>query len=265
MEQASSIAAERDTLIQEMAHTARLISEISSELAKVQSRERLASAKIQSESPLTAQRDTLLWQVRDVVTRVREGEARLRDARRRIQGLTQTSDSLKAHLEAAVTQFETALANTRETINTLNTQIQELQTQNTELTAKTVALTDTVNTMSTVYYVIGTKEELLERGIVVEEGGSRVLFIFGKRGKTLAPARELPVSEFTPIDSRAVRDIPLPDPAAAYRIASRQNLQYLATPPDERGLVRGTAGLSIAEPQQFWLPSKFLIIVKTSA
>lgn len=252
-------------MLQEMAQAARFIGEIAAELAKVQSRERLASAEIQSESPRTAQRDTLLWQVRDVVARVQQGEARLREARRRISALTATSDSLKIQLQATLTQLEQALAAHRETITALNAEIEDLRNQNVQLTAKTVALTDTVSAMSTAYYVIGTKEELVRRGVVVEEGGSRVLFIFGKRGKSLQPARDLPVSQFTSIDSRSVTEIPLPDPSAAYRVASRQSLEYLATPPDEKGLLRGTAALRIAEPDKFWLPSKFLIIVKSGA
>lgn len=263
LEQFSVVSAQKDSLLQEMAQTARLIGEVSSELAKVATRERLAAAKITSESPMTAQRDTLLWQVRDVVTRVREGEGRLRDSRRRIQALTQVSDSIKAQLESTVAQFEAALEAQKQTVTALSEQIQNLQAENATLTVKTVALEETVKHMATGYYVVGTKEELLERGIVVEEGGSRVLFIFGKRGKTLQPARDLPVSQFTPIDYRQVTEIPLPDPEATYRVASRQSLEFLAEPPSEQGEIRASS-LRITSPDQFWLPSKFLIIVKSS-
>ncbi|HEX9581682.1 MAG TPA: hypothetical protein VF970_11315 [Gemmatimonadales bacterium] len=264
LEQLSQVSEEKDRLIDELTQTARFMSEIGSELAKVQSQQRLATAKIQSESPTTALRDTVLWRVRDVVTRVRQGEARLTESRRRIEALTHVSDSVKAQLEQTVAQFQVTLDLQKQTVTELNDQLQAAQTQNVELSARTVALEDTVKTMSVAYYVVGTKEELLQRGIVVEEGGSRVLFVFGKRGKTLQPARDLPVSEFIPIDARAVTQIPLPDPQAEYRIASRQSVEYLATPPDERGEFSGAA-LDITAPERFWLPSKFLIIVKTSA
>ncbi|HXV86132.1 MAG TPA: hypothetical protein VD793_05520 [Gemmatimonadales bacterium] len=263
LDQLSQVAGEKDRLIDELAQTARLMSEIGSELAKVQSAERVAAAKIKSESPSTAQRDTLMWRVQDVVARVRQGESRLGESRRRIQALTHVSDSLKAQLEQTVAQFQSTLDVQKETITELNTRLEVAQAQNVELTARTVALEDTVRSQSVAYYVVGTKQELLQRGIVVEEGGSRVLFVFGKRGKTLQPARDLPLSEFTPIDARSVRQIPLPDPEAEYRIASRQNVEYLATPPDEQGEIRGPA-LDIAAPDRFWLPSKFLIIVKSS-
>jgi hypothetical protein len=58
-----------------------------------------------------------------------------------------------------------------------------------------------------------------------------------------------------------VTEIPLPDSAAAYKIASRQNVTVLATPPAKDGKVRRR--LQIAVPDQFWMPSKFLIVVRT--
>jgi hypothetical protein len=264
LDQLTQAAAEKDQVIEELTQAARLITDISTELSKVQTQRQVAAAKIQSESPRTAQRDTLMWRVRDVVTRVRQGESRLREARTRIQALEHVSDSLKSSLEGTIAQFQATLDQQKQAITDLNAQLQVAQTQNAELSVKTVALEDTVRSMSVAYYVVGTKEELMQQGIVVEEGGSRVLFIFGKRGKTLQPARDLPVTAFTPIDARAVTQIPLPDPEAEYRIASRQNLEYLATPPGEDGRFSGAA-LNIAAPDRFWLPSKFLIIVKTSA
>src|SRR5207302_2206005 len=96
------------------------------------------------------------------------------------------------------------------------------------LRGQVVALTDTVANMSvrenTVYYVIGTRDELQQRGIVAPEGGSRFLFVLWKTGVTLTPARHLDPSSFTAINKREVTNIPLPDPNAYYRIASQQDL-----------------------------------------
>ena len=83
--------------------------------------------------------------------------------------------------------------------------------------------------------------------------------IFGKRGETLAPARDLDPSQFNAIDMTQMTSIPLPDDGE-YKIASRQDLSHLETPVDDDNKVAGT--ISITSPQEFWLPSKFLIIVK---
>jgi hypothetical protein len=56
--------------------------------------------------------------------------------------------------------------------------------------------------------------------------------------------------------------IPLPDSTAEYIIASRQNLDHLVTPRDDKGKIRGETSLEIDTPEPFWLPSKFLIVVR---
>jgi len=114
---------------------------------------------------------------------------------------------------------------------------------------------------NTVYYVIGTRDELQERGIVAPVGGSRFLFVLWKTGVTLAPARHLDPSLFTAINKREVTNIPLPDPNGHYRIASRQDLTALGTQADDQGEITGAGSLTIAHPEQFWKNSKFLIIV----
>ena len=130
-----------------------------------------------------------------------------------------------------------------------------------------VALVDTVLTLedtlsvmqqreNTVYYIVGTKNDLKERGIVVEEG-SKFLF-FGK--KALVPGRDLNPEDFTAIDRLAQRSIAVPDSTEEYRIVSRQALAYLDTETDKNGKFRGD--LVINSPDAFWEPSKYLIIVE---
>jgi hypothetical protein len=200
-----------------------------------------------------------------VTDRLATLETRLAESRRRIQRLDHASDSARAAFEQAMTDLQTAMTNQRTTIGFLSERLEALETENVQLATEKAALADTVEQLideqNTAYYVIGTKEELLADGLVTEEGGSRVLFIFGKRGKTLVPARDLDTALFTPIDLRTTTELVLPDSAADYRIASRQNVAYLAEPPGEDGKIRGM--LRIMSAQEFWLPSKFLIIVRS--
>jgi hypothetical protein len=252
LEQAS---AEKDSLLQEVAMSSRLLSEVSAELARVQVKGRL---RVSSETPLTAQRDTMIQKLRYVVARVGETENRLNESQRRIRSLTTLSDSLRATLDSAVTNLQTLVETQKSTIVALTDQVNTLQTEN-------VALRDTVANVTerenTVYYVIGTKDELKQKGIITEEGGSRVLFVLWRTGRTLNPARELDPSLFHVINKRQVTEIRL-DPAAEYRIASRQDLNQLATPPDPDGKIHGVSSLQIGAPEQFWRNSKFLIIVQ---
>ncbi|MGH7613456.1 MAG: hypothetical protein ACREMW_05340 [Gemmatimonadales bacterium] len=255
-------ASERDRLVQEMAQNARMLSDISLEMSKVQMR---GSLNVSSESPGQAARDSVVQRVRYIATRLNQTEGQLRQSERRLRSLTSVSDSLRNTLLATIANYDTIVASQRDQLVTLGAQLDTLKGQNTALTTANMALTDTVNDLSlrenTAYYVIGTKDELSRRGIIQETGGSRFLFIFWKSGKSLQPARSLDPSAFTAIDKRQVRTIQLPDSSKAYRIASRQDLSSLATPPDGDGRVHGS--VQIAAPDRFWSASKYLIIVES--
>jgi len=250
-----TVASERDRLVQEMAQNARMLSDISLDLSKVQVRGKL---NVSSESPGQAARDSVVQKVRYIATRLTQTEGQLRQSERRLRSLTSVSDSLRATLQATIANYDTIVASQRDQLMAFTAQIDTLKGQN-------AALTDTVNDLSlrvnTVYYVIGTKDELSSRGIVQETGGSRFLFILWKSGKSLQPSRTLDPSAFTAIDKRQVTSIQLPDSGKAYRIASRQDLSSLATPPDGDGKIHGS--VQIAAPERFWAASKYLIIVES--
>jgi hypothetical protein len=240
--------AQRDSLMQEVALSSRLLSDISVEIAKVQVRgNRL---QVSSESPIMAQRDTMIAKLRYVVTRVRETEQQLSQSRQRIKNLTSLSDSLRATLDSTVTNLQTVIATQKTTIDWLTERVNTLTSEN-------VALRDS---MATVYYVVGTRAELKKKGILVEAGGSRVLFVLWRTGKTLQPARNLDPALFTAIDSRQVTEIPLPDPKAEYRVASLQDLSYVAEQ-REHNKYAGVSSLTITSAVDFWRNSKFLVII----
>lgn len=251
----NAIVEERDQLVQEVAENARFLSEVSTELAKVQLPAKVA---IKSESPLRASRDTMIQKIRYVTTRLDDVETRLAQSRQRVQSLTNLSDSLRATLETTIANYDTIIASQREMIAELTQRANRLAEEN-------FALRDTLENVSVresmVHYVIGTKDELKERGIVTEEGGSRFLFVLWKSGETLAPARELDPDQFVTINKRVVTEIPV-EPTKEYQIVSRHDLGYLANTLAEGASFTGIESLKIAAPEQFWANSKFLIVVE---
>jgi hypothetical protein len=260
-----AVAAERDSLLSMVAENTRLMSEISSELAKVKDVRRPMTAVVSPESPAGAPsfRDSLLSKLREVVERVNQAETRLAASQSRIRALRGQSDSTRGELtlmEQTVGDLQATLENQRVTLSSMTEELNRLKVENQELQVRTVALTDTLQQVTTesnvVYYVIGTKDELKEKGVVVEEGTK--FLIFG--GKSLNPARDLPEDMFTVADMREISEIPLPRPDKQYKIVSRQNLGALGTPVSSDGKVRGS--LQISQPREFWEPSKYLIIVE---
>src|SRR3989441_9400532 len=241
--------AQKDSLMQEVAISSRLISDVNAELAKAKIRNN--RLHVSSESPITASNDTLIAQLRYVVTRVRETENALNESRERIKNLTALSDSLRATLDSTVGNLQSVIASQKTTIDLLTDRVNALTEEN-------VALKDS---LATGYYIIGSRAGLKKQGILTAQGGGRVLFILWRTGKTLQPARNLDPSMFTAIDTRQVTQIPLPSSRAHYRVASLQDLGYIA---EERNHNKysGVPSLTITSPADFWRTSKFLIIIR---
>jgi hypothetical protein len=252
-----ALTSERDSLLQEVAANGRLLGDIQAELARVQPR----PAKGTPESPVLEltkdQRAYALGQVRRITTRLEAAETQVAASERRVRRLSQRADSLQSGLEEArqnVTDLVTIVGNQRATIDALTAHIEGLSTENLTLADSVLHLTDDHNTA---YYVVGTRQELIAKGVLVPDG-HRSIPLVGRRG--VAPARELPLAEFTSIDRSSIHEIPLPHADRIYRIVSRQNLAHLASRAGNRGTVQGR--IDIATPERFWEPSKYLIVVE---
>jgi prefoldin subunit 5 len=264
-QQLSTISTQKDSLLTELSETTKLITDVSAELATIRTDSRNAPV-VAGEGARVDERAEVLAKVRALVSRVRQSEARLAAARRRVDSLTGTSDSLRTALTAyanTITELQGVVESQKATIATLNEQVTALTGQVTTLTEEKRVLTDTVSTMTEreneIYYVVGTKKELMDRGVVLQEGGTRFL-VFTRTGETLAPARVLDPQQFTRADKRTLSEIALPKADKEYRIVSRHDLAYAEADQMQKGKFRGT--LRITSPQQFWSASKYLIIVE---
>jgi uncharacterized coiled-coil protein SlyX len=256
MDSLTQASSDRDRLFAEVAENTRLVSDISKELSKVNVP--ASKLKVTAESPLRASRDTLIQKIRYVTNRMREIEPKLKESEQHVRDLSTVSDSLRNELAATIQNLQSVIDNQKETIESLSGQVDELSTQ-------IAALKDTLENMAaeanTVYYVIGTKDELKKRGIIQEVGGARLLFVLPfKTGKTLVPGRNLDPSLFTVADRRHMTELPLPATDRGYRIVSRQDVTALDTPPDGDGNLAGR--VKIADSAKFWAASRYLIIVE---
>ena len=182
------VTAERDRLQGEVDRLTAAMREIETELAGVTMIPAPATEGAERASPPAA--------VGQLVAYVGEMEEQLTAVETRLRSVNATTAAQVqkiSELEALAAEERRAIEGHRETIASLETAISTLEAetmrqgeQNRQLEQTVEVMTDEANT---VWYVVGTKEELLDRGVIREEGGSRVLFIFGKRGKTLVPAR----------------------------------------------------------------------------
>ncbi len=146
--------------------------------------------------------------------------------------------SLKKHLEELninIEQLNQQVAQLKENVDTLQKITQEQQTT---IQQQDIAL-------HTAYYVIGSKKELMEHGVVDRKGILAKLEITGDFDKNY----------FTKIDTRETTHIPImvskieimtKHPSSSYQVVKEDNI---------------VKELVITDPDRFWETSKFLVIM----
>ncbi len=266
VEQMTTVAAAKDSLVRDLAETTRLLSDINTEILKVTTTRKPVEPVVGGEGLATNDRAAVLKRVQDLTARLRGNESRLAASQKRLKQLTSESDSMKStlgDLQATIDGLQATLENQRNTIATLEADLTGTKQQVATLSEEKAVLTDTLSAVTTrentVYYVIGTRKELKDKGIITEEGGTRFL-IFTRTGEVIKPGANLDATAFTSVDRRSLTEIKLPDPAKEYQLVTMQNIAYSNIPLDAKGRVKGS--LQISSPERFWGQAKYLILVE---
>ena len=268
-----SLSTVRKDLLDEVMSSTQFVAQINTELAKARSLTSKADSKTENMSvgakvKANEDRKVVVARISQLVAKLDSVQTRLASTRARANKLVQKDSALMLQ----VATYEKSIADLQATaekqraefqavIDKQTVQIAQLNSTVDTLTQVRTALADTVGQLTTekntVYYVVGTKDELIEKGILAKEGSKRFLLV-GPRN--IAPARELDPSKFTKIDRLAHRTIVLPD-GGEYEIVSRQNVAFAAPAAEKDGHILGA--LTINQPEQFWSNSRFLIIVRS--
>ena len=270
---AQQLSAQKDTLLTEVMAASLFIADVNTEIGKVKSMKVGTAVKGKTTAPemrvsYEEQRKAVLVKVRALGDKLTESENRLAASRKRVAEMASSSKSMAGQLakyDSTISSLKSIVEGQRAEIASMNAQLAALKEQNTQLTGANTQLNTQVVTLAsdkaqltternTVYYVVGTKQELLQAHVIEQTGGT-----FGI-GKTQIPALGLDATSFTAIDKTATDQIVLPKPTAQYHIVSRQNLAGLVTPPDDHGHVTGA--LKIKDPETFWAASKYLILIE---
>jgi hypothetical protein len=272
-----SLMSIKNELLNEVLTSTQFVNDLNTEVSKLKSRKpaKLAT-QLSRESDINAvkeERANVVARIRELVARLDSSEARVASLRARAAKLS-THDStivaqvaayektiadLRQQVDQQKTEYEATIARQNTQIAALSSKVDTVTKENVRLTGERAALTDTVSELTTerntAYYVIGTKDELIKSGVLVEEGRKRFMIV---GGRPVAPARELDPAKFTRIDR--LRDRVINFPAGDYTIFSRHNPTFASPFSSRDGKLSG--GIRIDQPEKFWESSKFLIIVK---
>lgn len=257
-----SVDAAHETLLAESMAVMEFVGELNNELARAGRLRLELGSGAAGESKIAEakrEREALAGRVRDILAQLDSSEARLGRAQQRVTRLAGRESALTARVTALTARLDSlrtsAVVEQRSLearISGLEGTVASLAGDTARLSSRVAQLSDSVNT---VYYVAATERELLERGVIVREGGRRYLFA-GPR--TIQPARRLSPEAFKAIDMTKTRTISLPP--GQYRILSRHSMELVKPDTLDGGKVGGA--LRVTAPEEFWGSSRYLILVR---
>jgi hypothetical protein len=275
---ADSLVRIKDEMLNEVMTSTQFVNQLNTEIARLKTPLKaglkVGAAGESQTADVQAERELVAARVRELVARLDSSEARVASLRaragtlaRRDEQLTQqvalyerTIAELRDAAERQRAEMQAIIDDQGTRIVALNARVDTVSRDNVRLAGERAALSDTVSQLTTerntVYYVVGTRDELVKKGVLVTEGSRRILGILGSR--PVVPARTLDPASFTRIDRLRDRTIPLPE--GEFQVVSRQDLSFAT--PGERKDNRVLKSLQIDRPDQFWEPSKFLVLVR---
>jgi hypothetical protein len=259
--------AQKDSLLTEVLETTQFVSDLNSELAKAKT---LAITSEGTDPGLPGamkdreERKATLERIQEVIARLNESEAKLTATETRAKNARIRNARLLAQiatfqktiedLKTAAEQQRLEIEDQRSQIALLAGQVDTLGQERNTLRGHVASL---ISYKNTVYYAVGTKDELIQSGVVTREGSK--FLVFG--GTRLEPARNLNPAAFTAIDKTQTLSIALPRIDKKYKIVSRQSPEYLSGDVNpNKGEVKGV--VEIVAPEEFWSASKYLILVQ---
>ena len=192
------------------------------------------------------------------VAELRAGIERTRDKIQQLETRLNESGVRIASLEKMVSRLKRDLATKEERVATLGTQVDSLQTHVTGLTATVVENETVIATqdstleerrreLGTVYYAVGTRNDLMKTGAVVARGGVLGL------GKTLDPSGVVDESTLQTVDTDHQTEIPIA--ATKARVLTAQPASSYVLEP-----VNGQLVLRILDPREFRKVRHLLIL-----
>jgi hypothetical protein len=261
------VGAQKDSLFNELVETTALVAEIDTRLSQLRGARPVVPREGAAAPP---SREEVLAKIDSLAARLAAADSVL--SRRQASTGGAAGGGGDATLRAQVETFKQRMAEfreqvdrQREEIERLSGQVRTLEGERRRLATANESLTETVTGLrereNTVFWIAGTRAQLLELGVIVEEGKrGRVLGIGPKRTPVPVVAGTLDEADFTAINLATDVALPLPKADRSYRILSPQDLRALEGGAPANNQVRGT--LRIADPSKFWGPSKYLVLLE---
>jgi DNA repair exonuclease SbcCD ATPase subunit len=225
------------------------LNEIEENLNTIKEREkivRISSASIENQN---SKQEQIAADINMIGQLLLENKNRIASLNKKLKAAGIKSAELEKIIEGLnrkIDEKDSEIASLKEELTIANAALEKLFA---EYNQRLEELDDKSSKLNTAYYVIGTKKELLEKGVITKEGG------FVGIGKTQKLKSDFNKDYFTKIDITSVSSIPLLAKKASV-ITSHPSSSYSI-----EGSKSKAEKLSISSPEEFWSTSKYLVII----
>ncbi len=251
--------ASRDQYIQDVTST---INDIHNQLEDAWSKEKKvlrASKKDETEKTLTDAelKQSIISRISDIRHTLAQNRARINS----LEGRLKTASTQYTGLQAMVDDLKKTLDEREKTIADLNLRVENLQgdvnakavmiaERDTTIQNQSRMLDDNTRQINTVFYVVGKRSELKDKGIITREGG----FLWGLLGATTVLSANYDGGQFEAVDKTKESEIEIPGRIDEI-VPQRAEGTYAA---QETG--DGHTILKIINPDNFWRENHLVII-----
>ena len=195
-------------------------------------------------------RRNLLQNVSDIGDALKENRKRIAD----LQSKAKSAYGEIAGLNELIDNMKKSLQEREQSIALLETRVKGLESEVNEKTqviaVKDIMIDEQQKKLNTAYYVVGTRKELEEKGIIVDEGG----FPWGLFGSTTVMSGQFDPMYFSSIDKTQDQTIHVGGEIDEI-LPRRSEDSFAIARPD-----KNSSDLTIVSPSQFW-QDKYLVIV----
>ena len=246
-------ASSKDSLINDFLLT---LNEIEANLAEVRTREKLISAKTEQGKELSKPaREQINSDIRMINELMQENKNKIAELNRKLKSsnlkisemdnMIALANTTLAERDTEITSLKDQLANLNFSMALLNDTISQIRDDNRSLNKTIVQKTDEMNVA---HFIVGNRKDLIEKQILNKEGG------FLGIGRTQKVAGDVNMDEFTEVDIRNFKSIPLGVKKATL-ITTHPAGSYELVEVDKK-----VQELIIKDPNKFWQKSRILVI-----
>jgi septal ring factor EnvC (AmiA/AmiB activator) len=245
----------KDSLLNELFVS---INSIEKNLSDITAREKLITAAPVQEKRMNMDvRDQIMDEIISINNIIEENKQQLAVLKDQLKKSKVKTDALQETIKLLTTRLEekeVEIAGLKEQLVKLNFKVDELNTtvdtlRKTSATqSKVISQQDAmIGEMNTIWYVVGTKKELSEKGIIVKTGG--LLSSSMKMNEMINP------DYFTISDMRTLATVPF-ESSKAELVTIHPDGSYKFVVENEK-----IKGLEILNAKEFWKSSRFLVIM----